>query len=90
MAKLLLEKGANAMVRDNYRWMPLHRALWNGHVEVVKLLLEKGADAMVMDKDGWTPLHLASQNDHIEVVKMLRQNMVEMKAASDNGRAYFG
>jgi ankyrin repeat protein len=45
---------------------------------------------MVGDNDGWTPLHRASQNGHAEIVKMLRHNIVEMKAANDNGHIYFG
>ncbi|KAM0293639.1 hypothetical protein ACHAPM_011605 [Fusarium culmorum] len=90
MAKLLLEKGAYSMVTDNDGRTPLHRASQNGRIEVVKMLLERGAYAMVGDNDGWTPLHRASQNGHAEIVKMLRHNIVEMKAANDNGHIYFG
>ncbi|KAH7187574.1 ankyrin repeat-containing domain protein, partial [Fusarium oxysporum] len=38
IAKLLLEKGADARAADNDGWTPLHRPSLDGHAEVAKLL----------------------------------------------------
>lgn len=37
----------------------LHRAAYNGHIQVVRTLLTRGADVMARTVDGWQPLHCA-------------------------------
>jgi hypothetical protein len=54
--KLVLSKDANG-------WTPLHRAAWNGHMDVAKLLLANKADSNAKDNCGETPLHLAAPKD---------------------------
>ena len=42
---------------DEDLYTPLHRAAYNGHVNVMKVLLKHGADPNAPTLDGWTPLH---------------------------------
>ncbi|PNP80118.1 hypothetical protein FNYG_06542 [Fusarium nygamai] len=86
MAKILLEKGANARAADNAGWTPLHMASENGHVEITKLLLENGANARAADNAGWTPLHRASHNGHIELARLLLEKGADAMAADNFGR----
>ena len=65
VVKLLLERGANANVRDTfYGEMPLGWALQKGNIEILKLLLEKGAQG------GDRVLMYGVQTNKIEIVKV--------------------
>lgn len=45
--------------RDSDGYTPLHRASYNGHMNVVRVLLQRGADVDARTEDGWQPLHCA-------------------------------
>ena len=45
--------------RDSDGYSPLHRACYNGHLDVVKVFLQRGADVQARTEDGWQPLHCA-------------------------------
>jgi len=45
--------------RDSDGYTPLHRASYNGRMNVVRVLLQKGADVDARTEDGWQPLHCA-------------------------------
>ena len=45
--------------RDSDGYTPLHRASYNGCINVVRVLLERGADVDARTQDGWQPLHCA-------------------------------
>ena len=45
--------------RDSDGYTPLHRACYNGHMNVVRILLQRGADVDARTEDGWQPLHCA-------------------------------
>jgi ankyrin repeat protein len=75
--RLLLEHGADINAQNQAGRTPLHRASFNGAVEVVRLLLEHGADVEVKDKYGKTALQLAAREGRDEVVKLLRERGAE-------------
>ena len=66
-----LNLGADLEAKNNYGYMPLHRASRWGHTEIAKLLIEAGADVQVKDNFGDTPLHKASRWGHTEIAKLL-------------------
>lgn len=57
--------------RDSDGYSPLHRACYNGHLNVVKVLLQRGADVQARTEDGWQPLHCACRWGTLHVVKFL-------------------
>ena len=94
VAKLLIDKGANMNLKDNWNdntRTPLHTAIFTGNAELAKLLISKGADLRIADAYGDTPLHYAIRNRDIEMAKLMDTkgaritNLGEqfLKAASD-------
>ena len=75
--KLLLEKGADIHVDDDYalRW-----ASKNGHFDIVKFLVENGADVHAWNNHA---LRLASENGHFDIVKYLVENGADIHANYD-------
>lgn len=68
---------------DDDLYTPLHRAAYNGHLDVMKSLLRHGADANAPTLDGWTPLHSACCWGKVEAAQLL------LKAGSRvNARSY--
>ncbi len=51
---MLLDRGADANVRDQFGDTPLIVACAKGHAETAALLLERGADPSVKDQEGRT------------------------------------
>ena len=73
VVRLLLKRGVDPNIQDQYGDTPLHIAAHGGHDDVVKLLLEYGADPTVKDKDGRTPLDLARAEGRHEVVSVIEK-----------------
>ena len=56
----ILETDASLInCKDSDGYSALHRAAYNGHVEMVKTLLKNGADIGSLTQDMWQPLHCA-------------------------------
>lgn len=71
MVNKLLQKGANARVKDKVtRRSALHHAVKKGHCLVVEKLLEHGAYPIQRDREGVTPICMAlmDRNDALAAV----------------------
>ena len=63
---LLLERGADANVRNNYDDTPLHAAASEGRLATAELLVSRGADVHAVDKFGRTPRDHATKSQEGE------------------------
>jgi hypothetical protein len=60
MVRTLVNGGTDVNSRDDILFATaLHRAVWNGHKEIVEFLLAKGADVNAKDDQGKTPIDIA-------------------------------
>ena len=85
MAKLLLEKGADARAAWHDGLTALMLAAQGGHVAVAKVLLQHGADVRAAEDDGFTALTWAAVGGHEAVAQLLLQHGADVAAASNNG-----
>jgi ankyrin repeat protein len=74
MVNLLLEKGIDVNITDDYNNTALSAAAINAEYDVVKLLLEKGADINKKNDDGDTPLIHAINFGYIDMVQLLLEH----------------
>lgn len=72
IARLLLEKGADANAHQHGGITPLHEAAAAGNADMVRLLLAHHADANAISEDNRTPLGMALEKDHQPVVAILQ------------------
>ena len=83
---LLIEKGANARVRDNHCNTPLHIAASRGNCEIMELLIKNGARVKATDDGSNTPLHDAAMNGHIEAAELLITKGANVNAKNNQGK----
>ena len=80
-AKVLLENGADALVRQAEGITPMHEAAQSGRADIVELLLANGAEINSMDDFGRTPLALAIKAKRDDVVTMMKAKGARVEAA---------
>ncbi|KAM9319808.1 ankyrin repeat domain-containing protein 49 [Gastrophryne carolinensis] len=78
--KVLAVHGDLVNVTDDDLYTPLHRASYNGHLDVVRKLIAKGADVHAVTLDGWTPLHSACKWNNTAVASFLLQHGADINA----------
>lgn len=90
-ARLLLDNGANAMLKTDSGETALH-ALANGKhesleegVRVAQLLLDRGMNGNTLDKYQRTPLHVASEYGSFEIVRLLLDHGTDANMEDDSG-----
>jgi ankyrin repeat protein len=81
----LIEKGADATVRNKYGYTPLRAASRNGRSSIAKMLLDKGAGVNVRDKKGDTPLLVAIDSGHVDAARFLVENGADINAVGMHG-----
>ncbi|TGO41611.1 hypothetical protein BHYA_0019g00420 [Botrytis hyacinthi] len=64
MVRVLIEKGADIALKDNYGCTPLMYALLRGNpsMPIVKIFLDCGADINAENNQGWTPVYIIERN----------------------------
>jgi cytohesin len=71
-ARVLLERGADPLVRQERGFAPIHAAAFLGRRDLVDLLLDKGADINARGNDGRNAITEALRGGHPELVDYLR------------------
>ena len=75
--KLLIQNGADVNAVTEWKETALHKAAWNGHVDVAILLLENGADVNAVDFQKETALYYAAHGGYIDAQKFCIKNSAD-------------
>jgi len=71
---LLIHRGADVNLADDYGWTPLMGAARNGHEKIVNILLNAGASVSPRNSLGWDALKCASDNHHAAIAQLLKKH----------------
>jgi ankyrin repeat protein len=71
-AKILLEHGADALVRQSKGFTPMHEGAISGRIDILQLLLDHGAEINSVADNGQTPLAEAIRGKHDDVVAWMK------------------
>jgi ankyrin repeat protein len=86
IVKLLLQRGAHAVITRPDKPTPLHAAAWRGSAATIRLLLEAGANIEATDKSGETALMSAVYSGSADNVHELLQWGANIHATDNFGR----
>ena len=70
---------------DEDKYTALHRASYNGHLDVAEFLISVGAKIDAQTLDGWQPLHCACRWNKAKVARLLLEKGANVNAQS-NGK----
>lgn len=76
--KLLLDRGADVTLQDNYGTTALIVAATSGHAEIARILAERGGDPLLKDSSGGSALGNATFFGHTETVIELLDTISEL------------
>ena len=71
-AKVLLENGADALIRQNKGFTPMHEAAFMGRIDLIQLLLDHGAELNSRTDDGRSPMSEAMRHNQAAAVEFLK------------------
>lgn len=71
-AKVLLDHGADALVRQSKGFTPMHEGALSGRIDILQLLLDHGAEINSVADNGQTPLAEALRGKHDDVVAWMK------------------
>jgi len=82
-AKILLDHGADALVRQALGFTPMHEAALLGRTDLIQLLLDHGAEINSLADNGHTPLAEAIRGKHEEAVAWMKTKGAAVGAQPD-------
>jgi ankyrin repeat protein len=82
-AILLLEHGADALVRQAHGITPVHEGAVLGRADLVEPLLANGAEMNSIDDAGRTPPAFAIKEKHDELVTMMKAKGARLEAKEE-------
>jgi len=82
-AKILLDHGADALVRQAKGFASMHEAALIGRTDIVQLLLDHGAEINSVADNGETPLSEALRGKHEELAAWLKTKGAVLTAQPD-------
>ncbi|KAL2136013.1 hypothetical protein VTI74DRAFT_5900 [Chaetomium olivicolor] len=85
IARLLIEKGADANRQDYRDETPLAHAISSGHEHIVRLFLDSGADLHLLGHSGKMPLLEAIRHGKESIVKLLVERGAEINPKPYSG-----
>jgi ankyrin repeat protein len=87
-AKILLEHGADALVRQSKGFTPMHEGALSGRIDILQLLLDHGAEINSVADNGQTPLAEAIRGKHDDVVAWMKAKgaVVGIQAFDEDGK----
>jgi ankyrin repeat protein len=68
---------------DEDGYTALHRASYNGHLDVVEYLISCNANVHARTTDGWEPLHSACRWNKFKVASLLMQNDADINSVTN-------
>eukprot|EP00794_Sanderia_malayensis_P018856 gene18855-20756_t len=72
--------------QDSDGYTALHRASYNGKLEVIKTLIESGGDVLARTNDGWQPLHCACRWNELDAALLLLENHADINSQTNGGQ----
>lgn len=72
--------------KDEDGYTALHRASYNGHLNVAEYLISAGGNIHARTEEGWQPLHCACRWNKVEVASVLLQNGATINSVTNGGQ----
>ena len=85
IARALLNRRADANVKNNDGLTALRFAVTMGNLDMMHLLLSKGADVNTLDNQWWTPIMQAVDENNLECVKILLARGADLNIRNKEG-----
>jgi len=82
-AKILLDHGADALVRQSLGFTPMHEAAILGRQDLVQLLLDHGAEINSRSDSGRTPLSEAIRGKHDALAAWMKTKGAQLEPIAD-------
>lgn len=86
VVRILLDRGANALVVTDEGVTALHFSAGRGHAAIVKMLIKAGADKDGLSAGFGAPLHVAAEKGHWEVMRVLLEAGANLDSRRLDGR----